>query len=266
MNLYLFLCWYWYFYIFFCKKLTVFSSGNHWRGTPSLRPVYVQPGDTLIRSNIDVILLHATSITLYNMNVNNYIVLHIDPGKITHTIKKNLQTNDAFTFDVTNGISSITGLVFHFIIIPRYPDTQVTSKVSIIIAKLANIRQWYGGCRKSWYFLLCSVCSTNEPRFSLVLVINHAKKFLQDIEENTLIQRPTTLTDYHHFCEAPQKGNTRNYLLAVKKRALSFNKVVTKKGNNVEMYTTYLTKKENIICNDNFSQNIVLCQTCCRQH
>ena len=61
-----------------------------------------------------------------------------------------------------------------------------------------------------------------------------------------MIQRPTTLTDYHHFCEAPQKGNTRNYLLAVKKRALSFNKVVTEKGNNVEMYTTYLTKKENI--------------------
>ena len=147
-----------------------------------------------------------------------------------------------------------------------YPGTQYCPGTQTIIAKLANIRQWYGGCRKSWYFLLCSVCSTNEPRFSLVLVINHAKKFLQDIEENTLIQRPTTLTDYHHFCEAPQKGNTRNYLLAVKKRALSFNKVVTKKGNNVEMYTTYLTKKENIICNDNFSQNIVLCQTCCRQH
>ena len=55
------------------------------------------------------------------MNVKNYIVLHIDPVKITHTIKKILQTNDAFTFDVTNGISSITGLVFHFIIIPRYP-------------------------------------------------------------------------------------------------------------------------------------------------
>ena len=76
------------FLYFFCKKLTVFSSGNHWRGTPSLRPVYVQPGDTLIRSNKDVIPLHATSITLYNMNVKNYIVLHIDSEKITHTIKK----------------------------------------------------------------------------------------------------------------------------------------------------------------------------------
>ena len=50
------------------------------------------------------------------------------------------QTSDVFTFDVTNGISSISGLVFHLIIIPRdlYVETRPVQVVEGGSAALAQ--------------------------------------------------------------------------------------------------------------------------------
>lgn len=53
----------------------------------------------------------------------------IDDGRLHYVQSMSNQTSDSFTFDVTNGISSISGLVFHFIIIPReiYIETRPVS-------------------------------------------------------------------------------------------------------------------------------------------
>ena len=43
----------------------------------------------------------------------------INEGRLHYVQSSSNQTRDSFMFDVSNGISSIVGLVFHFIIIPQ---------------------------------------------------------------------------------------------------------------------------------------------------
>ena len=50
----------------------------------------------------------------------------INEGRLHYIQSISNQTSDSFTFDVTNGISDMTGLVFHFTILPKtlYVDTR----------------------------------------------------------------------------------------------------------------------------------------------
>lgn len=53
------------------------------------------------------------------LTVNTFTQAVIDEGRLHYVQSMSNQTSDSFIFDVTNGISSIYGLVFHFIIIPK---------------------------------------------------------------------------------------------------------------------------------------------------
>ena len=53
------------------------------------------------------------------VTVNTFTQAVIDEGRLHYVQSMSNQTSDSFIFDVTNGISSLYGLVFHFIIIPK---------------------------------------------------------------------------------------------------------------------------------------------------
>ena len=77
------------------------------------------------------------------LTVNTFTQAVIDEGRLHYVQSMSNQTSDSFVFDVTNGISSLYGLVFHFIIIPRdiYIETrpqQVTEGESAFLS-LDNI-------------------------------------------------------------------------------------------------------------------------------
>ena len=53
------------------------------------------------------------------LTVNTFTQAAIDEGRLHYVQSMSNQTSDSFIFDVTNGISSLYGLVFHFLIIPK---------------------------------------------------------------------------------------------------------------------------------------------------
>ena len=53
------------------------------------------------------------------MTVKSFTQAAIDEGRLHYVQSMSNQTSDSFIFDVTNGISSLYGLVFHFLIIPQ---------------------------------------------------------------------------------------------------------------------------------------------------
>ena len=53
------------------------------------------------------------------LSVNTFSQAAIDEGRLHYVQSMSNQTSDTFIFDVTNGISSLSGLVFHFLIIPK---------------------------------------------------------------------------------------------------------------------------------------------------
>ena len=53
------------------------------------------------------------------LSVNTFSQAAIDEGRLHYVQSMSNQTTDSFIFDVTNGISSLSGLVFHFLIIPK---------------------------------------------------------------------------------------------------------------------------------------------------
>ena len=53
------------------------------------------------------------------LTVRSFSQAAIDEGRLHYVQSMSNQTADSFIFDVTNGISSLYGLVFHFIIIPQ---------------------------------------------------------------------------------------------------------------------------------------------------
>ena len=60
------------------------------------------------------------------LTVDTFTQAVIDEGRLHYVQSMSNQTSDSFIFDVTNGISSLYGLVFHFIIIPKdiYMETR----------------------------------------------------------------------------------------------------------------------------------------------
>ena len=86
--------------------------------------------------------IHIYNVYPLSMHRNNFIYLHpyvyqepapqrvkhhvtsftqniINEGRLHYVQSSSNQTRDSFMFDVSNGISSLVGLVFHFIIIPQ---------------------------------------------------------------------------------------------------------------------------------------------------
>ena len=53
------------------------------------------------------------------LTVNTFTQAAIDEGRLHYVQSMSNHTSDSFIFDVTNGISSLYGLVFHFMIIPQ---------------------------------------------------------------------------------------------------------------------------------------------------
>ena len=60
-----------------------------------------------------------SALPMVPLTVNTFTQAVIDEGRLHYVQSMSNQTSDSFVFDVTNGISSIYGLVFHFIIIPK---------------------------------------------------------------------------------------------------------------------------------------------------
>ena len=60
-----------------------------------------------------------TNQALLPLSVNTFSQAAIDEGRLHYVQSMSNQTSDSFIFDVTNGISSLSGLVFHFLIIPK---------------------------------------------------------------------------------------------------------------------------------------------------
>ena len=60
------------------------------------------------------------------LTVNSFTQAAIDEGRLHYVQSMSNQTSDSFVFSVTNGISSLSGLVFHLLIIPRdiYMETR----------------------------------------------------------------------------------------------------------------------------------------------
>ena len=60
-----------------------------------------------------------TNLPLVPESVSTFTQRIIDQGRLHYVQSMSNQTSDSFVFDVTNGISNLYGLVFHFLIIPR---------------------------------------------------------------------------------------------------------------------------------------------------
>ena len=103
------------------------------------------------------------------LTVNSFTQAAIDEGRLHYVQSMSNQTSDSFVFSVTNGISSLSGLVFHLLIIPR--DIYMETRPLHVTEGQASLY-----CNSSYLsYTLENICA-NRKNIISICTLNHLKK------------------------------------------------------------------------------------------
>ena len=90
------------------------------------------------------------------LTVNSFTQAAIDEGRLHYVQSMSNQTSDSFVFSVTNGISSLSGLVFHLLIIPR--DIYMETRPLHVTEGQASL-----SCNNSYlFYILENICANRK--------------------------------------------------------------------------------------------------------
>ena len=104
------------------------------------------------------------------LTVNSFTQAAIDEGRLHYVQSMSNQTSDSFVFSVTNGISSLSGLVFHLLIIPR--DIYMETRPLHVTEGQASL-----SCNSSYLlYTLENICANRKNIYLHFKSLNHLKK------------------------------------------------------------------------------------------
>ena len=103
------------------------------------------------------------------LTVNSFTQAAIDEGRLHYVQSMSNQTSDSFVFSVTNGISSLSGLVFHLLIIPR--DIYMETRPLHVTEGQASL-----SCNNSYlFYTLENICANLKNIYLHFKSLNHLK-------------------------------------------------------------------------------------------